>query len=158
MIRILSFIFVLLFCAQSQAARMTGQLLLGFQESAFQLGGDFDYQTKKSHSIGGYFFFAPEDAPDRTIGYWSIGGTVKVFFGPENWQLYVGPGFGITQFDLPDPADDEMAFGSMVKLGMNYVISEKVSFGLEQMIFTNWFNADAPGGFTATNLSVRYIF
>ncbi|MEM7645391.1 MAG: hypothetical protein AAF203_00660 [Pseudomonadota bacterium] len=129
---------------------------LGFDRGAVNIGGDVDYQIKREHTVGGYFILGTEKDNARNQ-FWSMGGDVKVFFGPDLWKLYLAPGVGIASFDLAN-GDSEMTFGSIFKIGALIEINLDMYLGLELMTYQNWFSDKAPAGFEVMNATFRIDF
>lgn len=150
-------IFILLTSLNAYSADMSFQGLLGFQNGAANVGADIDFQVKRAHSVGAYFILGTEKLTANRRQFWSLGGDVKVFFGPDEWKLYLAPGVGIASFDLAS-GDSEMTFGSMLKVGSLLEVAFDMYLGLELMYYVNWFSDQAPGAFIMTNAAFRINF
>ncbi len=156
--RLLISFFVLLFGIQTFAARTSFQGGLGFDQGSFHFTADLDYQKKRSHSWGAFFVLGT--ANDNVRGqFWSLGGDVKVYFGPKNWKVYLAPGLGILSFEDVIGAQSETTLGALYKVGTLYRLNARMSVGMELMYLQNWFSDALFGGNQLlTNASLRFNF
>ena len=154
-ISLFSFVLLQSFSAHS-IEDISVQGLLGFTNGAVNIGADVDWQIQREHSLGGYFLFGTEKDNVRS-GFWSIGGDVKVYFGPDKWKLYLAPGFGITNFELAD-GSGETTLGSLFKVGALLEVAMDMYFGADVAMFQNWFSDKAPSGFQVINATFRVDF
>ena len=136
------FLLSILLCLSTSIAYSVEDLsvqgMLGFERGVVNLGADVDFKIKRSHSVGGTFLYGAEDSSIRN-SFWTLGGDIKVYFGPSDWKLYIAPGLGVSSFEQTG-GGTEIAFGSLVKIGALFEVAFDMYFGLEVMSFQNWFN------------------
>ena len=151
------FIFVLGLQAHAES-NMAIQGGLGFANGATHLAADVDWQKKRSHSFGAFFVLGTEK--DNVRGqFWSLGGDVKVFFGPDEWKVYLAPGLGVISFDNVAGSQSETTFGSLFKAGTLLEVAYDMYVGMEFMYLQNWFSDKTFGGtYFLTNVSFRMNF
>lgn len=159
--RILFSVIILGLSLQAHAeATMAFQGGLGFSEGAIHLAADVDWQKKRSHSFGAFFVLGTEK--ERVRGqFWALGGDVKVFFGPDNWKVYLAPGLGVISFDSAPPGttQSETTFGSLFKVGTLLEVAHDMYAGMEFMYLQNWFSDKIFGGsYFLTSASFRINF
>jgi hypothetical protein len=162
----LLFVSILFTSSLSFGSRMAFQGGLGMANGIFHLNLDVDFQKKASHSFGGYLVYGAGKAFDisnqsnaRRGSFWSLGGDMKVFFGPKNWRLYVAPGVGLLSYENTAMTESQMTLGTLFKVGALYRISKDMFIGLEQMFIHNWFNSNADGGtYDLANIAFRIRF
>ena len=156
--KLISIVVVLLMSFSANALEdMSLQGHLGFERSTAIIGADVDFQIRRAHSIGATFLFSTENTDIGKLGFWVLGGDVKVFFGPDDWKLYLAPGVGLASFDLAN-GESEMTFGTIMKVGALIEVSYDIYAGLETMMYTNWFSDLAQGSVQTTTASVRFKF
>ena len=148
---------ILFFVNQSFAARKSLQVGLGFDNSAAHLTGEFDYQKKKSHSYGGYLIFG-QDKDTVRGSFWSIGGDIKVWFGPEKMRVYLAPGFGIISAENVSGTREVTTFGALFKAGTLFPIGNKMFLGMDFMWLQNWFDDELDASFLLTTAAFRMDF
>ena len=141
---------------QNLLAQYSFQGLLGMSRGAVNLGADLDYQVLPSHSLGGTFIFAAEKEGVRDIELWLLGADAKVYFGPEQWKVYLAPGLGLASFSAGDSS--EMTFGTLLKAGTLQEVSTGLYLGLEYAIYHNWTNDEAPVSIALLNFTLRVDF
>lgn len=155
---------VFLSALPSMAAIMSLQGGLGMANSIFHINVDVDYQKKKSHSFGGYLIYGQGKEDDNFANanrgsFWSLGGDLKVFFGPKSWKVYLAPGVGIISFESPGGGDSETTLGTLFKVGALTRIAPNMYLGLEQAYLQNWFSAKVFGGtYLLTSAAFRINF
>ena len=129
---------------------------LGMDRGAANLALDLDYKSRPRQNIGAYFLLATEKTNVRSQ-FWSVGADIKLFFGPKSWRLYLAPGLGVTSFTAFN-GESETALGTLMKVGTLHQLSRDLFFGLEYMMFFNWFSDQAPAGFQVMNATLRIEF
>lgn len=146
------------------AAVMSVQGGLGMANSILHINVDVDYQKKRSHSFGGYLIYGM-GKEDNTAGnasrgaFWSLGGDLKVFFGPKSWKVYLAPGVGIVSFESVGGGQSETTLGSIFKAGALTRLAPNMYLGLEQSFIQNWFSSKAFGGtYLLTSAAFRISF
>jgi hypothetical protein len=149
------------FAARSNAGGdNTARAILGFSQSAFALGADYEKHLDGSLGVGGYFLYSSEKkdnaAKNQTI---SFGGMAPAhFFDDSHWDLFLAPGFGITMVKGIGGASDETAIGPSIKTGLQYKISPTMKLGLEHFYASNWFNDKVLPFLIYTNASLAFQF
>ena len=132
------------------------QLMAGAKKAAPHFAADVDWSVGENQSLGAYLLYGGEKE-GVTDAFWSLGLDVKVHFGPEQWKVYIGPGFGLAQFQ-EGQNDKDLTFGSIMKVGALYNFTPSFAFGLEHMIYINWFSDDARIGFSRSSAAFRFTF
>jgi len=154
--KLISILFVLFFSHTGWAGNWAFQGGLGMTEGAANLALDLDYKSRPRQNIGAYFQLGTEKTGVREQ-FWSLGADIKVFFGPKGWRLYLAPGFGVTSFTLNN-GESETTLGTLMKVGTLHQLSRDLFFGLEYLMYFNWFAEDAPAGFQVMNATLRIEF
>ncbi len=152
---------ILLAATPSMASRTSFQGGLGMSNGIFHLNIDVDFQKKRSHSFGGYLLYGSgnDTAGEVQRGdFWSLGGDLKVFFGPNNWRVYIAPGVGIISISNVAGTEEETTFGTLFKAGALTKIGEKMFLGLEQAYLQNWFSSKVSGTILRTTVAFRMDF
>ncbi len=149
-------LFVLFFSHSVWAGNWAFQGGLGMEQGAANLALDLDYKSRPRQNIGAYFLLATEKTGVREQ-FWSLGADIKVFFGPKAWRLYLAPGFGVTSFSFFN-GESETTLGTLMKVGTLHQLSRDLYFGLEYMMFFNWFSDQALNGFQVMNATLRIEF
>ena len=131
------------------------QVHLGFGQSAVNFGGEFLLPANGPVEWGPYFFFYAEEDGARAKVL-TIGGSAKIHYNANPWDIYVAPGFGFISTEVGN--DDESTLGPSVRIGAMYGVTDAVSVGLEQQTLFNWFSDDIVGSAQFTTATVRFAF
>ena len=114
--------------------------LLGFRQGNISFGADYEFRFSERVGFGGQFYLGTDDDKNAVAGLMSFGANVKIHFPVSTFDFYVGPGFGLTNVDMP--GNDESLLGPTLKLGALYKLSSTVAVGLEYMGIYNWSSDD----------------
>ena len=151
---VIAVLFLLTFPIKAEGFAL--QILAGAKKAAPHLGADLDWEMGEDHTLGAFLVYGGEKE-NITNEFWSVGAAFKIHFGPDQWKVYIGPGFGIAQFE-ETVGEKELTFGSIMKVGALYNFTSCFSFGLEHMIYINWFSDEARIGFSRSSATFRFSF
>ena len=110
--------------------------MLGFNQGQFVLGLDYERALSAHVGFGGYFAFTAEKKEALLPQIIALGMDAKVHVGVEKWDLYVRPGFGLAFASLDTISKTYLA--PILGIGVQYVLSEKTSLGVENLNVFNW--------------------
>lgn len=133
---------------------------LGFTAGAANLGALYEMNVNESLSWGGYFFTQSEK--DNTVEQvTALGALMKVHLVQKNdVNAYIAPGFGIAMMSDVGPAndDDKTVFGPSMRIGAQYHLNSTTKLGIERILFTNWFDDEAPSSVEYTSAVLGFEF
>ncbi len=153
----------MLVASMSFAQRSSGSELnlnLGFTAGAANLGVAYEMNKSDLMSWGGYFFTQSEK--DNTVEQvTALGALMKIHLVPRGeFDAYIAPGFGIAMMSDVGPAndDDKTVFGPSMRIGAQYNLNSTTKLGIERILFTNWFDDEAPSSVEYTSAVLGFNF
>ena len=157
----------MLVASMSFAQRSSGNELnlnLGFTAGAANLGAAYEMNKNEFLSWGGYFFMQSEKDDAGVYQTMALGALMKVHLIQKNdVNAYIAPGFGLTIInDFVDATtgkkDDKTVFGPSMRIGAQYHLNSTTKLGIERILFTNWFDDEAPAAVEYTSAVLGFEF
>ena len=134
--------------------------LVGFSQSAFSMGANYENRISNQLGFGGYFLHSSEKTDANKNQVISFGAFANAHvIENSDFELYLGPGFGIHMVKGQRgtlAADDQTTFGPAWKMGFLLKAGPNLHLGLEQTELVNWFSEKAPGHFSLTNFAIHF--
>ncbi len=156
----IAFLVVGLTTPMSFAGEKSLTALVGFSQSAFSMGANYENRISSQLGLGGYFLHSSENNDANKNQVISIGAFANAHIIENNdFELYLGPGFGIHMIKGQRGTlsnDDQTTFGPGWKMGFLFKAGPNLKLGLEQTELVNWFSEKAPGHFTMTNFAINF--
>ncbi len=155
----------MIFASMSFAQRGSGNELnlnLGFTAGAANLGAAYEMNKSDVLSWGGYFFMQSEKDDANVYQTMAFGALMKAHLVQRgDVDAYIAPGFGITMInDYPTGRneDDKTVFGPSMRIGAQYNLNSTTKLGIERILFTNWFDDEAPSSVEYTSAVLGFEF
>jgi len=141
------------------AADNTIRPILGFNQSAIDLGVDYEKRVSHDMGWGAYFFYGAEDKP--TVHQVTALGAMAPIYLLDNGSLdaYVAPGFGLAMVKGIGTESDETTVGPSFKLGAEWRFSPTLKGGVQYFEVYNWFtDKTAPSSMKYASASLAIAF
>lgn len=116
----------------------------GFSGGGLALGADFEYAADRTYGLGGMARFYQKDEDRGQDGYMVIGAFIRPHFHRRAWDLFITPGLAIVNVD-DTGGNDATSLGPFMSYGVLYQFSETAAFGLDNSVYTIWFDDDYRG-------------
>lgn len=137
--------------------------LLGFSQSALNIGANFENKIEQNLGVGGYFIHSSEkkeNAGKQQV--MSFGATATGhFIDNSTLNAYLAPGFGVMMvkgLSGSISGDDQTTFGPIWKIGFLFKATANIRAGIERTELVNWFSDKAYPNAVFTNAAINFSF